>query len=116
MLGAGDAQELAGFYERLLGWERVRDEGEWVTLGHPDEWQRISIQEEEHYEPPAWPGRPGTQQMMIHLDIAVDELDAGVEWAVAAGASVAAHQPQEDVRVLLDPAGHPFCLFPYPLS
>ncbi|HSZ43609.1 MAG TPA: hypothetical protein VK817_26890 [Trebonia sp.] len=27
------------------------------------------------------------------------------------GAVVAGFQPQEDVRVLLDPAGHPFCLY-----
>ncbi|HEY3089759.1 MAG TPA: VOC family protein [Jatrophihabitantaceae bacterium] len=30
--------------------------------------------------------------------------------AVALGASVAAYQPQHNVRVLFDPAGHPFCL------
>ena len=28
-----------------------------------------------------------------------------------AGATRAAHQPRDDLRVLLDPAGHPFCLF-----
>lgn len=27
------------------------------------------------------------------------------------GASVADHQPQAEVRVMLDPDGHPFCLF-----
>ena len=27
------------------------------------------------------------------------------------GASLAPVQPQTDVRVLLDPAGHPFCLW-----
>ena len=32
-------------------------------------------------------------------------------WALKAGAVLAEHQPQQDVRVLLDPAGHPFCLF-----
>ncbi|MBB6415142.1 hypothetical protein HDC93_000698 [Streptomyces sp. AK010] len=31
--------------------------------------------------------------------------------AVAAGARLAGHQPQDDVRVLLDPAGHRFCLY-----
>jgi hypothetical protein len=31
--------------------------------------------------------------------------------AVAAGATMAKFQPQDDVRVHLDPAGHPFCLF-----
>jgi hypothetical protein len=30
--------------------------------------------------------------------------------AVAAGAVLADYQPQDDVRVYLDPAGHPFCL------
>jgi hypothetical protein len=27
------------------------------------------------------------------------------------GAELACHQPQDDVRVLLDPVGHPFCLY-----
>lgn len=49
--------------------------------------------------------------MMIHLDFGVDDLKEAVQWAVAAGATVAAHQPQDDVRVMLDPEGHPFCLF-----
>jgi hypothetical protein len=35
---------------------------------------------------------------------------AAVAEAVALGAMVATTQPQENVRVLLDPAGHPFCL------
>ena len=65
----------------------------------------------EHYKPPAWPAVPGEQQMMIHLDIEVDDLDVGVAWAIEAGATLAEHQPQDDVRVMLDPAGHPFCLF-----
>lgn len=50
--------------------------------------------------------------MMMHLDIGVADLDAGVSWAAAQGASLAEHQPQRDVRVMLDPEGHPFCLFP----
>ena len=49
--------------------------------------------------------------MMLHLDIAVDDLRAGVAWALEAGATEAEYQPQEHVRVMLDPAGHPFCLF-----
>ena len=49
------------------------------------------------------------QQM--HLDIAVTDLPAAVAAAVELGAVEAAHQPEPDVwRVLLDPAGHPFCL------
>jgi hypothetical protein len=49
--------------------------------------------------------------MMIHLDIAVDDLESAVAWAIAAGARLAEFQPQNDVRVMLDPVGHPFCLF-----
>ena len=45
------------------------------------------------------------------VDIGVDDLDAGVAWAVEAGATVEAEQPQSGVRVMLDPDGHPFCLF-----
>ena len=41
----------------------------------------------------------------------MDDLDAAVSDAVAAGARLAEFQPQDDVRVLLDPAGHPFCLW-----
>jgi len=47
---------------------------------------------------------------MMHFDFQVADLDSAVAEAVALGASVAAHQPQDNVRVLLDPAGHPFCL------
>jgi hypothetical protein len=47
---------------------------------------------------------------MMHFDFQVDDLDSAVAEAVALGATLAAYQPQENVRVLLDPAGHPFCL------
>jgi hypothetical protein len=47
---------------------------------------------------------------MMHLDIEVGDLEAAVADAVALGARVADFQPQDNVRVLLDPAGHPFCL------
>ena len=44
------------------------------------------------------------------MDIAVNDLDAAVAWAIEAGATLADYQPQERVRVMPDPAGHPFCL------
>jgi hypothetical protein len=49
--------------------------------------------------------------MMVHLDIRVDDLEAATAYALALGAEQAVFQPQRNVRVLLDPAGHPFCLF-----
>jgi len=49
--------------------------------------------------------------MMIHLEILVDDLERAGAHAAACGAVIADHQPQDDVRVYLDPAGHPFCLW-----
>lgn len=111
VLGAPDARELARFYQRLLGWEIGQDEPDWVTLRPPDGGAGLSFQTEPGHVPPTWPSRPGEQQMMLHLDIEVDDLDAASAHAVAAGAVVAGFQPQPDVRVHLDPAGHPFCLW-----
>jgi hypothetical protein len=47
----------------------------------------------------------------MHLDLAVDDLDEAEAEAVRLGARRAADQPAPGrYRVLLDPAGHPFCL------
>lgn len=114
VLGAPDARELAAFYERLLGWERKADEPGWVQLANPDGGVGLSFQTEEGYVRPVWPHGPGDQQMMAHLDIRVDDLESASAHAVACGAELAAFQPQADVRVHLDPAGHPFCLWTEP--
>jgi len=120
VLDAPDPVGLARFYERMLGWTMVECEGPrpgyppedgWAKLRSPGGDFKIEFQWERHYTPPTWPPRPGEQQMMMHLDIEVDDLDAGVARALEAGATVAGHQPQDGVRVMLDPGGHPFCLF-----
>jgi hypothetical protein len=49
--------------------------------------------------------------MMMHLDFEVSDLETAVEHALELGAREAAYQPQDKVRVLLDPVGHPFCLY-----
>ena len=49
--------------------------------------------------------------MMLHLDVEVSDLAASVAHALELGAELPDFQPQDDVRVLLDPAGHPFCLY-----
>lgn len=114
VLGAPDARELAAFYRRLLGWHTVADEPDWVTLRSPDGGAGLSFQTEDGYVRPAWPASPGDQQMMMHLDINVDDLQEAGAHATAAGATLAGFQPQQDVRVYLDPAGHPFCLWMEP--
>jgi catechol 2,3-dioxygenase-like lactoylglutathione lyase family enzyme len=114
VLGAPDANALAAFYERLLGWTVVDDNPGWVRLRHPSGDSLpagLSFAHEPEYVAPVWPPAAGAPQMMMHLDIAVEDLEAGVAWAINAGAVLAEHQPQPHVRVMLDPAGHPFCLF-----
>jgi catechol 2,3-dioxygenase-like lactoylglutathione lyase family enzyme len=111
VLDAPDAGELADFYRRLLGWEMKVDEGDWVMLERPDGGTSLSFQTEEFYVRPVWPGAADEQLMMLHLDIEVDDLDEAGAHAVAQGAILAEFQPQDDVRVYLDPAGHPFCLW-----
>ena len=111
VLDAPDPRALADFYQRLLGWSLQQPDPDWVVLKPPHGGPGLSFQREEIYVRPLWPAAQGDQQMMSHLDIAVDDLDAAVAWAVEAGAEQADHQPQDDVRVMLDPAGHPFCLF-----
>lgn len=115
VLGAPDPRALGSFYARLLGWDVVENEPEWVMVRPPAGGTGLSFQHEQHFVAPVWPAVPGEQQMTSHLDIAVDDLEAGVAWAIDAGATLAAFQPQDDVRVMLDPAGHPFCLFPGPV-
>ena len=110
-IDAPDANALADFYRRLLGWTTHTEEPGWVVIQPGDGGGTLSFQTESRYVRPVWPAGPGDQQMMMHLEIQVDDLEAGVAHAVAQGATLAGFQPQEYVRVCLDPAGHPFCLF-----
>jgi catechol 2,3-dioxygenase-like lactoylglutathione lyase family enzyme len=111
VLDAPDPRALARFYQQLLGWLVVQDDPGWVTLRPPGGGPGLSFQLEELYERPTWPAERERQQMMLHLDIEVEDIEAAVEQGLAAGATLAEFQPQENVRVLLDPVGHPFCLF-----
>lgn len=111
VLDSPDPQALGAFYARLLGWEIVTSDPEWVQIRHNNQRPALSFQREEHYVRPVWPGEAGKPLMMMHLDIEVDDLDAAVAWARDCGATQAGFQPQDAVRVMLDPDGHPFCLF-----
>jgi catechol 2,3-dioxygenase-like lactoylglutathione lyase family enzyme len=110
VLGTPDPRALGHFYRDLLGWPIGQDEDDWVTL-RPGNGMGLSFQLEEDHVPPTWPSRPGDQQMQVHLDIEVDDLEAASRRACELGATRAEHQPQTDVLVHLDPAGHPFCLW-----
>lgn len=124
-LDCHDAQEMARFYGHLLGWEPTFVEDNWVLMRDPAGGVGLSFQAEAGYVPPTWPETPERQQKMMHLDVRVvpadggdpagpagqEALDAAAEVALAGGGRLAEYQPREDLRIILDPAGHPLCLF-----
>ncbi|GIH90490.1 VOC family protein [Planobispora siamensis] len=109
VLDCPDPKRLADFYGELLGWKITNLEDDWVTLsdGGP---VRICFQQAPDHQPPDWPSQDRPQQ--FHLDVTVDDLDKAEAEVLAIGAVKHSHQPSEedDFRVFLDPAGHPFCL------
>jgi len=112
VLETSDPLALARFYAALMEWQIVKEEPDFVgvaPMGNHVEY--LAFQRSADYERPTWPNEPGRQQMMMHLDIEVPDLPRAVAAAVAAGATEATFQPQDTVRVMLDPAGHPFCLY-----
>lgn len=115
-------RDLAHFYAELLGVEVAAEEGPregeppdagWAQLRPAEGRLRMTINLEWDplYEPATWPSEPGAQQPQAHLDLWMDDLDGAEAWAVELGARRYGVQPQENVRVMLDPHGHPFCLF-----
>jgi predicted enzyme related to lactoylglutathione lyase len=114
-LGARDMPGLLRFYGALLGRE-VPDEAtlageDWAALDDDDGRIALAVQHEPDQPRVTWPAGPGEQHMQVHLEIRVDDLATAVAHALACGATLAGHQPQDDVRVCLDPEGHPFCLW-----
>ena len=109
------APPVARFYEQLLGFE-VRDLGPmWGQLFDPAGGVHLNIQGDPAYAPPTWPEQPGEQAKMLHFEVQVDDLEAAVATAIEAGGTEAPWQPpdrnRDRIRIVLDPAGHPLCLF-----
>ena len=111
VLEAPDAHALARFYSSLLGWPIAKEGPDGSAIQVPGTSSYLAFDDSPGYVPPVWPAKEGHQRMMMHIDIAVDDLAAAVADAVELGAMLSDFQPQQDVRVLLDPAGHPFCLY-----
>ncbi len=121
-IGAPDPRKLAAFYARMLGWPVTASDPARPGMPAGDGWAQIrppagqsgptlNFEYEAEFTRPVWPSEAGAQNATQHLDIAVAELTETVRWALESGATLAAFQPQDDVRVLFDPAGQPFCLF-----
>jgi hypothetical protein len=111
------AEPMARFYEGLLGFE-IRDlgpRGRWAQLFNPNGGVHLNIQGDADYKPPVWPDETGEPTKMLHFEVQVDDLEAAVSLALEVGGTEAPWQPpdrnRDRIRIMLDPAGHPLCLF-----
>jgi Glyoxalase-like domain len=103
-----DPTALARFYQSIVGGEiDANESGDWVELW--TDRRAIAFQQVDGHRPPTWPHGDVPQQ--AHLDVEVNNLDRCEALVIEVGAVKAGTQPSPDeFRVLLDPAGHPFCL------
>ncbi|SDC92901.1 VOC family protein [Actinokineospora iranica] len=108
VLDCPDPLALSRFYASLLAWPEDPEPAEdnsWASIKGDS--GRIDFQRAEGYLPPTWPAADRPQ--MLHLDLAVTDLEAAHERAIGLGARLLDDKP-ETFRVYADPAGHPFCL------
>lgn len=102
-----DHRRIGQFYSELLDTEIVHETDSFCALRVGALW--LLIKTVANHALPTWP--EGSHPQQEHLDFAVEDLDSAEAVAIAAGARKAAVQPEPDNwRVMIDPAGHPFCL------
>jgi catechol 2,3-dioxygenase-like lactoylglutathione lyase family enzyme len=129
-LDATDARAVAEFYRELLGYDyRLGDEcppagqpdphGEdWLVLRDRTGEARLAVQHVAELPASTWPDPQVPQQLHLDLTVAdVDELFVQRDRALSLGAKILldrSSDPDEQLFVFADPAGHPFCIFVSP--
>lgn len=118
-LDCADPVELAQFYIALLDGEllRSKDDSAGGRVGATADSGGTSgivlvPQRVAGYAPPEWPGTS-----IVHMDLTAgttaEATEQATRRAIELGATLADPQPDQRWRVLLDPAGHPFCVTPF---
>lgn len=109
-----DAEELARFYVHALGatYEGESDGYHFARLPH----LAFCFRTVDDFVAPTWGGTGVPMQM--HLELYVDDLDRSRRRLESFGASTPDHQPElhTGLIVMLDPSGHPFCIFERPVK
>ena len=106
MIDCPDAKALSTFYAELLG-KPITNEGEGMAMLGQEGDRPVLFQQVADYTPPQWPDPAHPQQ--FHLDITVDDIEAGEKAVLALGATRLPGKG-DNWRVYADPAGKPFCL------
>ena len=106
-LDCDDPLQLSNFWASLLSAEIIYSSDSVVVVEVGNLF--LNAYRVEDYVPPSWPNGPTPKQ--VHIDIDVDDLSLAELRATQLGATRAEWQPNPDsYLVLLDPAGHPFCI------
>ena len=114
VLDCADADELARFYQALLGGVVNQQDPRWLLT---DRWATLhtgsglvlAFQGVDDHRAPRWPDPARPQR--FHLDLGVQDLDRAEEQVLKSGGTLLdAGDGQRSWRVYADPAGHPFCL------
>lgn len=101
-----DAAVLSAFYRDLLGWQTAYESDGYAML--KGDGTALGFGSTPDYTAPAWPDE-GIKQ--FHLDLGAENVEATVARCVQLGATKPDFQPGEGRwTVLIDPAGHPFCV------
>ncbi len=106
-LDSPNPRQLARFYQHVVGGEVFSDNEDFVVL--EGERIRLDFQRVANPSPVPWPDAASPRR--VHLDFVVEDIDATEARLTAIGATRPAFQPGgQRFRVLVDPAGHVFCL------
>jgi len=108
-LDCEDPAALARFYQAATGFERSDASSDDFAGLTREDGLFVGFQRVDDYRPPSWPDQRIPQQ--LHLDFVVDDLDRAEAALVELGAAKPGFQPGgRGWRILVDPAGHPFCI------
>ncbi|MFF8725730.1 VOC family protein [Streptomyces sp. NPDC015171] len=104
-----DPAELARFYGEMFGLPVAFSSDDFVMLGGEGGAAGLAFHRLPDYRRPTWPDP--AQEKQAHIEVGVNDLDGAETELLARGATRPDSQPEPDRwRVLLDPAGHPFCI------
>lgn len=123
-LDTSDVRGLAEFYREFLGLQYrpgdeppsddSADDADWLVLVDAAGNRQLAFQEVATLTPSTWPSHD--VPMQLHLDFrvdTVDELERHRRRAEQLGATLRLDRTRDDeeqLYVLADPAGHPFCI------
>ncbi|MGH8879408.1 MAG: VOC family protein [Stackebrandtia sp.] len=103
-----DVELVAGFWSALLDRPKGPSEPGWVCLGLPEDPLPRLV-----FQPVAEPKR---SKVRLHLDVAVDDMDRGIDQVISLGGRPTGERHDYDegvVVVMADPEEHEFCLVQY---